>query len=115
MTPWQPIVDALKAVPAFADWTIAPGWVANLSTPALIVAPTHREPAQRGCAITWSIALQLIANVASDDDAVLHDGLGVALANLPPGVIVGGTDYTEDTRAGATYRISTTDLTLAEG
>lgn len=115
MTVWQPIIDALKAVPAFADWSVAGGWVANLATPALIVAPTHREPATRGCAVTWSVALQLIVNVAEDDGEAMHSGLDVALANLPPGVIVGGTDYAEDTRAGTTYRLSTTELTLAEG
>jgi hypothetical protein len=113
--PWQAVVDALVPVAEAADATLADGWVANLSTPALIVAPTHREPATRGCAVAWSIALQVVINVAGDDDDTLHALVAGAIAAIPGGVLVGGTDYAEDTRAGGTYRIATTDLTLSEG
>lgn len=113
--PWQPIVDALVPVAIAYDATLAGGWVANLATPALIVAPTHREPATRGCAVAWTVALQAIVNVASDDDDTLHALVADALAALPGGVTVGGTDYAEDSRAGATYRIATTETTITEG
>jgi hypothetical protein len=113
--PWQPIVDALAPLAAATDATLAGGWVANLATPALIVAPLHREPATRGCAVAWTVALQVIGNVASDDDDVLHALVADSIAALPGGVLVGGTDYVEDTRAGATYRVATTELTITEG
>jgi hypothetical protein len=110
--PWHSIRDELAVLPELEDAgvTLAYGWVAQLATPAIIVAPVRRELVQP-CDVRWHLALQVIAPLQSDDDEVVHALLELALEHLPSGVIVGETTYAQDDRAGASYLVSTTELT----
>lgn len=110
--PWVAIIARLAALPELAEAgvTLAPGWVAQLATPAIIVAPTLRSVVPP-CDVRWTLALQVVVPLASDDDSVPHDLLELALDNLPAGVTVGETTYAQDDRAGASYLVSTTELT----
>lgn len=110
--PWRAVLEELRQLPELeeAGVTLAPGWVAQLATPAIIVAPTRRQLV-RSADVRWSLALQVVVPLASDDDEPLHALLELALAHLPAGVIVGETTYAQDDRAGASYLVSTTELT----
>jgi hypothetical protein len=112
--PWRPILEAIRAgVPADlgdAGVTFAAAWVANLATPAILVVPVRRFVVHP-CDVRFDLALQVIVPLGSDDDDVLHLLVELALAALPPGVLVGETTYGQDDRAGATYVIATTTLT----
>jgi hypothetical protein len=110
--PWQTILESLRGSPELegAGVTIAGGWVAQLATPAIIVAPTRREVV-RQCDVRWTLALQVVVPLSSDDDNVPHELLDIALGALPAGVLVGETTYAQDDRAGASYLVSTTELT----
>lgn len=113
--PWRTILDAIgAAVDADADAatlgvTLASRWVANLATPAILVVPVTRQLV-RPADIRWGLALQVVVNLAGDDDEPMHALLDLALPALPAGVIPGDTTYGQDERAGGTYIVSTTTL-----
>jgi hypothetical protein len=114
--PWRAILEAIAAAvaadPAAAELgaTLASGWTANTATPAIVVAPVRRAVV-RPNDVRWELALQVVIGVQGDDDEALHSLLELALAAIPPGVLVGDTVYGQDERGGATYIVGTTTLT----
>jgi hypothetical protein len=113
--PWRDVADsvqaAILATPGLADAGIAVAgrWVAAMATPAIVCAPTRRYIV-KPCDVRYDLVLQILVPVASDDDEVLHALLELALANLPPGVLVGETTYGLDSTEGANLVVSSTTL-----
>jgi hypothetical protein len=109
--PWRDIIAAIgAAVDPELGVTLGAAWLANMATPAILVVPVTRTAVHP--TVTWSMSLQVVVSLAGDDDDTLHDLLDVALGALPPGVRSDGeTTYGQDDRAGATYLVSTTNLT----
>lgn len=110
--PWRDVLSSIgAAVDPELGVTLAAAWVANLATPAILCVPVTRT--DRHPTITWDMALQVVVTLAGDDDDVLFDLLDVALGALPAGVRAAGeTTYGQDERAGATYIVSTTNLSF---
>ena len=111
--PWRDILASIgAAVDPDLGVTLAAAWVANLSTPAILVVPVRRVVVHP--TTTWEMALQVVTSLSGDDDDALFDLLDVALGALPAGVRSDGeTTYGQDERAGGTYVVSTTTLTFA--
>lgn len=111
--PWRDVLAAIAAAPELADTgaSFASTWTANMATPAILVVPATRVQL-RGSSPRWELALQVVVPIQGDDDEPLHALLELCLATLPAGVIVGDTTYGSDERAGATYIVSTTTLSV---
>ena len=111
--PWRAVLDAIAAAPELVELgpTLASRWIANMATPAILVVPVRRI-ALRGSSVRWELALQVVVPLQADSDDQLHDLLDVALAAIPAGRILGDTIYGQDDRAGASYVVSTTTLTV---
>jgi len=115
--PWRDVLAAIDAAAA-ADpdtaelgLTLAPAWVANLATPAIVCTPVRRVEL-RGSSVRWELALQVVISLQGDDDELLHSLLELSLGAMPAGVIPGDTLYGQDDRAGATYVVATTTLNV---
>ena len=113
LRPWREIkaaIQELEEIQALGV-TVAGRWLANLATPAIVCVPVRRVEL-RGSSVRWELALQVIVGVQDDEDETVHALLELVLPALPAGVIRGDTVYGQDDRAGGSYVVSTTTLSV---